>query len=273
MSQTQTSPAHKQASSDDNIARNGVTEKQQAGLGEKKGEVKDKLTAKQRKLRDKTNPPGGYDATPIPPARDGYTIKFTFHRAENLPVADLNARSSDPYIHATLTCPLPKRHKEDPDMILRTPTVHENTNPEWNTEWIVAGIPSSGFRLKCRLYDEDPSDHDDRLGNVTIHVNEVGEGWPGIREEGFDIKKRMASKRAYLLRGCVAMFNSNVHMSGRLYVSAELLGVSEKPYGRLYTVGETYWFKHYSPMIGRLAGTKAPESSQNGKGKTTEKYE
>lgn len=251
--------------------QNGNAEKQADTPNGKMGQAKEKLTSKQQKLRDKANPPGGYDATPIPSARDGYTVKFTFHRAENLPVSDLNSRSSDPYVHATLTSSMPKRHKEDPDMVIRTPTIHKNVNPEWNTEWIVAGVPSSGFRLKCRLYDEDPSDHDDRLGNVTIYVNHIGENWPGIRDESFPIKKRMGSKRAYMLRGCASMLSRNVHMNGHLFVSAEVLGKSEPPYGRMYTIGKTYWFKHYSPMIGRLAGTKAPESEMKQKEKENEK--
>jgi len=238
--------------------------------------AKDKLNEKQQKIQDKKNPPGGYDATPIPSAPDGYTIKFTFHRAENLPMSDLNTRSSDPYVHATLTSSLAKRHKEDPNLTLRTPTVHINTNPEWNYEWTVAGIPSTGFRLKCRLYDEDPSDHDDRLGNVTIKVGRIGPDWKGIRNESFDIRKKMGSKRAYMIRGCAAMLSSNVHMDGRLWLSATLVGESENPHGRMYTVGTTSWTKHYSPMIGRIAGTKAPGSEKNVKdsnGAKTEKYE
>jgi len=128
----------------------------------KVGAVKEKLTAKEQKLHDKNNPPGGYDKTLIPTARDGYTVRFTIHRAESLPVSDLASRSSDPFVTATLTSDLPKRHKEDPEMVLRTRTIHKSVDPEWNTEWIVAGVPSSGFRLKCRIYDEDfvsyPSD-------------------------------------------------------------------------------------------------------------------
>ena len=236
-------------------------------------EAKEKLAAKQQKLRDKANPPGGYDATPIPKASDGYTVRFTFHRAENLPISDLASRSSDPYIHATLTADLPKRHKEDPDMVLRTPTIHKSVNPIWNTQWIVAGIPSSGFRLKCRLYDEDSRDHDDRLGNVTLYVDHLNKQWPGFREEGFPIKKRMGSKRAYLLRGCAAMLSRKVHMSGALYVSAEVLGESEKPHGRMYTIGVTSWFKHYSPMIGRLAGTKAPGTTSGDEANMVQRYE
>lgn len=262
---------------------NGNTEKetqqQNGGAGKKPehehkklGAAKDKMT-KQQKIHDKNNPPGGYDTTPIPSHHDGYTIRFTFHRAENLPMSDLHSRSSDPFIVAQLTSALPKRHKEDPDMMIRTPTKHKTTDPEWNTQWTVAGVPSSGFRLKCRIYDEDPSDHDDRLGNVTIHVNGIDPQWPGIRNDAFEIKKRMGSKRAYLIRGCAAMLSSNVHMSGLLYISAELLGKSDPPHGRVYTVGGTFWFKHYSPMIGRIAGTKAPGSSEGGKDGKTEKYE
>jgi hypothetical protein len=265
---------HQQNGHSEEVSANG-----QAGQNrhdeKKDGEEGEKGKKQILKEKMKNNPTGGFDDTPIPSARDGYTVRFTFHRAENLPVSDLNSRSSDPYIHATLTSPLPTRHKEDPDMILRTPTVHKNTNPEWNTEWIVAGVPSSGFRLKCRLYDEDQSDHDDRLGNVTIHVNHIDEEWPGIQDQSFEIKKRMGSKRAYMLRGIVATFNHNVHMGGHLFVSAEVIGKSDEPHGRMYTVGKTSWFKHYSPMIGRMLGTKAPESSdgEGGGDIKTEKYE
>lgn len=243
--------------------QNGDAERQNGHHHKTIGAAKDKVADKQQKIHDKNNPPGGFDATPIPPAADGYTIKFTFHRAENLPISDLNSRSSDPYIHATLTSRLQKRHKEDPDIVLRTPTVHKSTEPEWNYEWTVAGVPSSGFRLKCRLYDEDPSDHDDRLGNVTIHVNRIGPNWSGIKNESFGIKKRMGSKRAYMIRGCAALFDSNVHMNGLLWISAEVLGESEKPHGRMYTVGKASWVKHYSPMIGRIAGTKAPSGDKD----------
>lgn len=255
--------------------QDGAAEKQPQKSAGKFSHAKEKVTAKQQTIQDKNNPPGGQDDIPVPSARDGYTVKFTFHRAENLPISDIGARSSDPFVVATLTSSLPKRHKEDPDLMLRTPTIHKSTDPEWNTEWIVAGIPSSGFRLKCRLYDEDPSDHDDRLGNVTINVHEIGQNWPGIREENFPIKKRMGSKRAYLWRGCASMLSRNVHMNGHLFISAEVLGESDKPHGRMYTVGKTAWTKHYSPMIGRIAGTKAPGSSQgDSEGeKTAEKYE
>lgn len=257
-------------------AQNGDAEKQE-GHHSKFGAAKDKIHDQKDKLTDTHEPPGGYDATPIPSARDGYTVKITIHRAENLPMADLNSRSSDPYVHATLTSAMPKRHKEDQDITLRTPTVHKSTDPVWNYEWTVAGVPSSGFRLKLRLYDEDASDHDDRLGNVTIHVDSIGLSWGGISNQNYSIQKKTMSKRAYLMRGCASLFDKNIHMNGHLFVSAEVIGESEPPHGRMYTVGKTSWIKHYSPMIGRLAGTKAPGSDnaagKDGEPSKAEKYE
>ena len=243
--------------------------------GDHMHKTKDKLTQQQQKLKDKKNPPGGYDQTPVPRADDGYTVRFTFHRADNLPISDISTLSSDPYIMATLTSALRKRHKEDPDLVLRTPTVHRKTDPRWEYQWTVAGVPSTGFRLKCRLYDEDPNDHDDRLGNVTIYITGIDENWGGEKDRSYDIKKRMGSKRAYLLRGCVAMFNRDMHMGGSLHISMEVLGESEPPFGRMYTLGVLAWTKHFSPMIGRMVGTKAPGSSDgaNGDESKTERYE
>jgi hypothetical protein len=200
-------------------------------------------------------PTGGFDRTPIPPAPPGYTLKFTFHRATNLPFTDIDSLSSDPFIIATLKIDLQKRHKQDPDLTFRTPTIRRNKNPEWNCEWIVAHVPASGFFLKCRIYDEDTLDHDDRLGNVHVHASGIGEHWGGIQEQAYKIKKRMGSKRAYLFRGCAAMFSREIHMSGEVFVSVECLGRSEGDGGRAYTIGPIHWSKHFSPLIGRLTST------------------
>ena len=223
------------------------------------------------------DPPGGYDDTPVPKAPPGYTLKITFHRATNLPMADIGTFSSDPYIVATLSTGLAMRHKEDPPLRLRTPTVRRDTEPEWNTEWIVANVPASGFRLKCRIYDEDPADHDDRLGNVTIDVQGLDDGWPGIQEAGYKIKKRMASKRAYIMRGLAVALHKTKHMDGNLFVSVENLGkTKDEDGGRCYTVGPMWYTKHYSPMLGRLAGRKTPNEDESprctGKKRKAERY-
>ncbi|KAH7131982.1 hypothetical protein B0J11DRAFT_211955 [Dendryphion nanum] len=208
-------------------------------------------------------PAGGFDDTPLPKAPPGYTVKITFHRATNLPLADINTLSADPFIVAEIQTDLLTRHKEDPPLSLRTKTVRQSTDPEWQTEWIVANIPASGFRMKCRIYDEDPADHDDRLGNAHVNVGHIGEDWSGIRGHPFPIKKRMGSKRAYTLRAIAVCFGKVQHMNGSLFVSVEVLGKTEGENGsRAYTVGPQYWIQHYSPLLGRLLGQKEPSEGQ-----------
>ncbi|KAH7077082.1 hypothetical protein FB567DRAFT_572151 [Paraphoma chrysanthemicola] len=170
----------------------------------------------------KKGPEGGFDDTPIPRAPPGYTVKFTFHRANNLPLADINTLSADPFIIAQLDTGLPTRHNEDPPLTMRTPTVRQNTNPEWNCEWIVAN-------------------------------------WPGIKDQTFPIRKRMVSKRAWLLRAIAVCFGKVEHMNGTLNVSVEVLGRSQDENGgRAYTIGPQFWIRHYSPLLGRLLGQKEP---------------
>lgn len=224
------------------------------------------------------DPPGGYDDTPVPKAPAGYTLRIKFHRAANLPMADIASFSSDPFIVAQLYTDLATRHKEDPPLKFRTPTIRRNTEPVWNTEWIVANVPASGFRLKCRIFDEDPADHDDRLGNVTIQVQGLNDGWPGIQEAGYGIKKRMGSKRAYIMRGLAVALHKTKHMHGSLYLSVENLGktkIDDSNNGRCYTLGPMWYTKHYSPMLGRLAGRKEPsadEEARNGQSRKAERY-
>lgn len=206
---------------------------------------------------DERKPAGGFDTTPLPKAPPGYTLKITFHRASNLPMADVNSLSSDPYVIAEMKTDLPTRHKEDPPLRKRTPTIRRSTDPTWNCEWIVANVPASGFKLKCRIYDEDPATHDDRLGNAHINVHSLNEGWAGIDNQPFKIKKRSGSKRAYFARMFATCVRIAKHMNGDLYVSIQLLGRTEtEEGGRLYTVGPNWYTKHFSPLLGRLAGTK-----------------
>lgn len=225
---------------------------------------KDKITDKTERLRDKKSPPGGYDDTPLPTATGPtYTLKFTFHKATNLPVADLGNSSSDPFIRATLTVPsVATRHEEDPEMVHRTRTIHKTTEPVWDEEWVVAGIPASnqGFKLKCRLYDEDSSDHDDRLGNVTVEVPSfTGRNWAGLDHVVFDVKKRMGSKRAYLLKAASAAI-TGTKITPTLELSISVVGEDlhqekDDKGQRLYTVGPTGFVRHFSPMIGRITNT------------------
>ncbi|KAI9781860.1 MAG: hypothetical protein M1839_005652 [Geoglossum umbratile] len=218
---------------------------------------------KKEKKKEGKQPRGGFSDTPIPAAEPGYTLRITFIRATNLPMADLSSLSSDPFVRAEFKTSLPMRHKEDPILSFRTPTIRRNVNPEWNAAWVIANVPSSGFRMKARILDEDQVDHDDRLGSVHVYVDHVDESWEGICEKAFKIRKRSGSKRAYLVRGCAVMFRRGVEMSGELTLSVEVLGRTEDKGGRVYTIGPNYWSKHYSPLIGKLTGTKGPENEEN----------
>lgn len=219
--------------------------------------LKHKVTGKKDELKDKAHPPGGYDPTPLPDFPPGWTMRIIFNRAENLPAADLSTQRCDPYIHATLTAPIPKRHKEDPPLTWRTKTIRTECNPVWEEEWVVANVPSSGFKLKCRLFDEDYPDHDDRLGNVTFETNAIVEGWSlGQDGQWFDIKKRMGSKRAYFFKAITSTVDKNTSMTGRLNLKIEVLGPSEGKGSQMYTIGPSIFFKHFSPLLGRLTGIK-----------------
>ena len=233
-------------------------------------------------------PPGGFDNTPLPDAPQGYTIRFVFHYAVNLPPADWHNASADPFLTATLKAANPKRHKTDPDLFHRTPTMRSTTSPKWDDAWVVSNVPPSGFTLKCRMYDEDYPDGNDRLGNVTLKIPSIYDGWRGIPPPGreFSAKKRMISKRAFILKGVSSVVNHNFHMTPRLCISMEILGKSDPPFAQMCTLGPTTWIKHFSPMIGRLTGTKvnadedtngASSSAQQGANhhgeKKTQKYE
>lgn len=225
--------------------------------------------------KEKKGPAGGFDAAPVPKLDPGYTVKFTFHGAKNLPPADLNTLSSDPYLVAHLDSDIPTRHKEDPHLHWRTPTQRRTLKPKWESEWIVANIPAKGLRLRCTIFDEDPGNHDDRVGDIHVDINQISESWEGIKEQTYEIKKRKGSKRAYLLRGCMSLFSRKIRASGgQTTISVEVLARSPPEHGgRMYTVGPCIWTQHFSPMIGRLAGTKEAKGDSNGNDeKKTERY-
>lgn len=213
--------------------------------------------------KEAKKPAGGHDSTPLADVEPGWTVKFTFHRATNLPMADINSMSSDPFVLAKITTSLPTRHKEDPPLEMRSPTIRRNTNPEWNCEWIVANIPSSGFTLRAGVWDEDPADHDDHLGHVHIDIENVTKDFATIKNQPYKIRKRYGSKRAYLIRTVASCFHKAKNMHGELFLSIELLGrTQDSSGGRVYTLGPSWWTMHYSPMLGRLVNHKEPDEEE-----------
>lgn len=142
---------------------------------------------------------------------------------------------------------------------------------------------------------------DDRLGDVNIVLNDIGSSqWTDITEQPFEIKKKHASKRANLMRAAAtvihpvqkALFHHSLrhddaHYAEELYISVEVLEKMspDQDVGKAYTLGPCRWFQHYSPLIGRMVGTKdgasdaedgggrSSEGKANGKGNKTERFE
>ena len=202
---------------------------------------------------------GGYDSTRLRSSKGPtYTIKITFHRASNLPISDFGSCSADPYILAQINTSLPTRRPEDPLFRFRSRTIQRSLDPEWSQTWIVAGVPESGMKLKARLYDEDPDDQDDCMGKVEYETGRLDENWRGPKEQNFKVRKTGANLRAYTLRWCSTVVHRNRELHAHLVMSMEVLGRTKQEMGKVYTLNN-YWFIHYSPMIGRLAGTKLRE--------------
>lgn len=246
-------------------------QQQQQGQGQGQGQQEQQQEQQQEKREEEKReedhdhhhhgPAGGFDTTPIAPAPPGFTLRFTIHRALNLPLGDVGTLSSDPYVVAILGTDLPQRHRQDPPLTFRSPTIRRTANPEWECAWTVANVPATGFRLKCRVYDADSADHDDRLGSAHVDVDSLSESWEGFREQEFKIRKRAGSVRAYFLRYVVsglskAKEGGRVH-HGFLVLSVECLGRTPgQDGGHIYTVGPNYYRQHFSPLIGRLVGVK-----------------
>lgn len=166
-----------------------------------------------------------------------YTIEFTFHRATHVPVADFPHFSADPYIDAYLSVPAHPKYGDDNPLAFRTPTVRSNLNPVWDSKWRVAGIPTSGFKLVIRLRDEDPGDHDDRLGSLTIRESEINESLERNEQE-YEIKKSRGSIQAYVLTYIGSAVSKKITTHPRLIASIKVIGrTPDQKDRRVYTVG------------------------------------
>jgi len=218
------------------------------------------------KDKDK-EPEGGWDDTPLPPNKgDTYTVRIVFHSASNLPIADLGVGASDPYVLAQLNARNDDghrygiRHNQDPHLRFRSATAHRTLEPEWEAEWIVAGVPANGFQLIARVYDEDNGTKDDRLGAVKLVSGPLSTDWKWEKED-YDLKKRGGSFRAWGLQHLRGIVNKEAREESTLAISAEVLGRTEDECGKMYTVN-CWWFIHYAPLMGAIVGTTAPKDGE-----------
>lgn len=171
-----------------------------------------------------------------------FDCSITILRLANVPVADFNDLSCDPYIQASLSIDTP-----DPQVLTyRTHTCRRSLNPHFNAHWIVAGIPQSGFLLSLRLRDEDPGNYDDDLAKTVVRFpqlndaagNELNEGWDsGDRE--YKVHKRKGSVMSQIFTWTArAVTKGDVGHRVRIWVSVKVLQKSENQQDtRLYTVG------------------------------------
>ncbi|KAI0694265.1 hypothetical protein BC835DRAFT_1204026, partial [Cytidiella melzeri] len=204
-----------------------------------------------------------------------YTCKITFLKVENVPVADFNDLSCDPYLQVTLSED-PARNPENPQYLTyRTRTCRRTLHPEYNEQWIVSNIPDSGFLLSIKLRDEDPGNYDDNLGKTVLRMPNKGEGklsvgWKsGDRE--YKVHKRNGNLMVVAFTWTARAFTrGDIGHNVRLWVSAEVLGKSENQEDtRLYTVGPRKYTRHFSPLIGWLMGSsKSPDSGDRAPGST-----
>lgn len=202
-----------------------------------------------------------------------WTVEFTFHSAKSVPVADFPVSdnnpwrvysprvrsilccrsetnlsshpalalfkgfSADPFLACFLAVPAHPLHNDDNPLEFRTPTIRANLNPTWESKWRVAGIPSSGFKLTIRLRDEDPGDHDDRLGTVTVREHSVGADLFRDHQE-YNVMKRRGSIRAYVMTYLASAVVKNISIHARLYMSIKVIGKTPNQEDRrVYTVG------------------------------------
>lgn len=174
-----------------------------------------------------------------------YTCKITFIKVTDVPVADLHDLSCDPYLQASLSTDISTAEPDATPQVLtfRTQTCRRTLNPEFDANWVVSGIPESGFLLSIKLRDEDPRNYDDDLGKTVLRMPNLGEGkleegWKsGDRE--YKVHKRKGSVLSKIFT-CTAniLTHGDIGHRVRLWVRTEVLGkAANQEDKRLYTVG------------------------------------
>ena len=194
-------------------------------------------------------------------SRTRYTCEIVFHRATNTPLGDLNTLASDPYIVATLT-PVDRTRTAPlrPDTItFRTPTVRKTLNPVFHgARWVVSGVSASGFNLTLALLDEDPGDHDDRLGRAVLRFpplpnEELKDGW-NTGEREYKIHKRHGGVRARIeTYFAKAISRGRIGHRARVVLSVRVLGraprIPDEDAHKVYTVGPRERFRSSPPLL------------------------
>lgn len=143
----------------------------------------------------------------------------------------------------------------DPPLRFRTCTVQRSLNPEWESEWIVAGVPSNAL-IEARVYDEDSwKEKDDLLGTAFIPL--ILNDHSSSEWMSYKLSKSGADPVALGIKAVVGAFDREARQGASLAVSVRVLGRTKRNIGRMYTIN-SHWWIHYSPLVGSITNTKTP---------------
>ncbi|ORY84789.1 hypothetical protein BCR37DRAFT_251546 [Protomyces lactucae-debilis] len=183
-----------------------------------------------------------------------YECQIQFVSGENLPIGDIWGANSDPYIIAILG------HKTANELQYRTSTCRATRNPSWQDQdtWHVGGIAEDS-ELKLRVFDEDPRKmNNDRLGVASFAMKGLAEMCDkGPQEIVLKVRKRKASAKVYILTylWSFGLFQDLKAKSALVKIKLTVKQDEEaRPKPAL--VGPIRYSIHFSPLLGRLAGTK-----------------
>lgn len=158
-------------------------------------------------------------------------------------MSDVNDLSSDPYIRATLTTTYGSSDTLHTHTInFRTHTERRTLNPEFHDKWIVSGVPASGFTLTLRLRDEDPGNHNDRLGKSIVSFplqgQQIDKDWSSGETECKVHKRKGSLKSKLTTFGARVLTCGNIDHHCRILLSVKVLGRAQAQNDtRLYTIG------------------------------------
>ncbi|KAB5587832.1 hypothetical protein CTheo_8726 [Ceratobasidium theobromae] len=192
-----------------------------------------------------------------------YDVEITFHSAHSLPVSDIPLLSSDPYILASVLVPsYSTQEPGPPPLLFRTRTIHKSRDPQWESEvWRVGGVPGAGFMLRVSMRDEDAGKKDDSLGEARVSffghkkdgAFQAEDDWGLVREGLYverrqaPIKKRRGGARTFMTTYAAAALSRSISRhGGNVVISVKVLD---------------YYSLHFSPLLGRVTGTKSTNAS------------
>lgn len=201
-------------------------------------------------------------ATESPPG-PRYIVHINFSSGNKLPIGDLPSRSSDPYIVSTLRFPgttFPKLHR-------RTSTIHTSLTPTWNERWSIANVPVQGIDLKIKVMDEDPRNHDDKLGVARISTGPLDrcESDMLFLEKVKPGKGVWAGTKRVMLSTCgVGSQKGEVEFEISLEKMDPDHGQGEDEVMRAYTIAPNWFSRHSSPLLGIIiTHTKTAEEEED----------